>query len=142
MVYTATTHRGLLGFLLAIIVSSTIRYDSFADGIFYIQLLLAVFILVAIFIKFKIYMEDDYLTYQIVFFTKTIYQKTVYPNQINQIKFIRLGWKGKGAILQLKKGFNIRVVNFVPSNILNDLTQFANKNGILISQTKDYLNME
>ena len=79
------------------------------------------------------------MIYQIFFFTVPIYKKVLFPNQIIHIKFKRLGWTKKGAIIQVKKGFNIRIVNFVPKNVLTDLIDFANKNDISITKTKDYL---
>jgi hypothetical protein len=58
------------------------------------------------------------------------------------MKIKRIGWNTKGAIIQVKKGFNIRVVNFTPNNVFFNLIDFANENGISISKTKDYLILE
>ena len=96
----------------------------------------------SIFIQFEFKIVDGYLTYQIFFLTMPIYKKVIYPNQIIQMKFKRIGWNTKGVIIQVKKGFNIRVVNFSPNNVFIDLIDFANKNGISISKTKDYLILE
>jgi hypothetical protein len=44
----------------------------------------------------------------------------------------------KGAIIQLKKGINIRVVHFSPDYLFADLIDFANDHSISITKTKDY----
>lgn len=141
MVYSARTQRRVLGFLLAITVAS-ITMINFSNGLLYFQILLVVFILLSIFIRFKFKIDDRYLTYQILFLAMPIYKKVIYPNQIIQMKFKRIGWTTKGSIIQVKKGVNIRVVNFSPNNVLIDLINFANENGISLSKTNDYLILE
>ena len=137
IVYYAKTQRGVLSFLLVIVVASIIRKSS--DELLYFQILLTAFIFLTIFIQFKLKIGDSDLIYQIFFFTVPIYKKVLFPNQIIHIKFKRLGWTKKGAIIQVKKGVNIRIVNFVPKKVLADLIGFANKNDITITKTKDYL---
>jgi len=94
------------------------------------------------FIQFRIKIDDGFLAYQILFLTIPIYKRVVYPNQIIQMKFKRVGWATKGVVIQVNKGFNIRVVNFVPNNVYINLINFANKYGIPISKTRDYLILE
>ena len=145
MEYNAKTQRGVLGFLLVITVASTLRYfigDIVFDVIFYLQILLALFLFLSIFIRFKFVIDDGCLTFQTLFFSIPIYKKALFPNQINQIKFKRIGWAAKCAIIQAKKGFNVRIVNFTPSNVFVDLIDFSNEKGISISKTKDYLILE
>ena len=142
MEYNARTQRGVLGFLLVIIVASTLRYfigDKVFDIIFYLQILLALFLFLSIFIRFKFVIDDGCLIFQTLFFSIPIYKKALFPNQINQIKFKRIGWATKCAVIQVKKGFNVRIANFTASNVFNDLIEFANEKGISISKTKDYL---
>ena len=145
MEYNARTQRGVLGILLVITVASALRYfigDIVFDVIFYLQILLALFLFLSIFIRFKFVIDDGYLTFQTLFFSIPIYKKELFPNEINQIKFKRIGWVAKCAIIQVKKGFNVRIVNFTPSNVYVDLINFSNEKGISISKTKDYLILE
>jgi hypothetical protein len=137
LVYNAKTQRGLLGFFLAITATS-ISIKDFSNGLIYFQIGLIVLILFSFFIQFKFKIVDGYLVYQILFFAIPIYKKVVSPKQIIRMKFKRVGWMTKGAIIQVKKGFNIRVVHFAPDNIFADLIDFANENSISISKTKDY----
>ena len=141
MIYNARTQRGVLGFLLVITVAS-ITMIKIYNGLLYFQILLALFILLSIFIQFRFVIDDGYLTYQILFFAMPIYKKLLFPNQILHMKFKRIGWTTKGAVIQVKRGFNIRVVNFAPDNVFIDLIDFANENGTSISKTKDYLILE
>lgn len=141
MVYKANTQRGILVFLL-LITATSISIKDYSNGLLYFQIGLIVIILLSLFIQFKFKIDDGYLVYQILFMAMSIYEKEVSPNQIIQIKFKRLGWMTKGAIIQVKKGFNIRVVHFSPNNIFIDLIDFANENSISISKTKDYQILE
>jgi len=141
LIYKAKTQRGILGFFLAITVAS-FSTENLSGGLLFFRILITVFILVAIFIQYKFKIDDGHLTYQILFLTVPIYKKVVYPNQIIQIKFKRVGWAKKATIIQVKKGVNIRLVNFVPNNIFGELINFANKYSISISKTRDYLILE
>lgn len=145
MEYNATTQKGALGFLLVITIASALRYFIGVivfDAIFYLQILLAIFLLLSMFIRFKFVIDDGYLKFQTILFSIPIYTKVLFPNQINQIKFKRVGWTTKCAIIQVSKGFNVRIVNFNPSNVFVDLIDFAHEKGISISKTKDYLILE
>lgn len=141
MVYNAKTQRVALGFLLALIILLIIN-NNFSKGLLYVQIALAVFVFITIFIQYKFKIVDGHLIYQIFFLTMPIYKKVTYPNDIIQMKFKRVGWATKGVIIQVRKGFNIRVVNFVPNNVFIELIDFANEYGITISKTRDYLILE
>jgi hypothetical protein len=136
-VYRAKTQIGILGFFL-IITATSISIKDFSNAWIYFQIGVIVFILLSFFIEFRFKIDDGYLVYQLYFLAIPIFKKVVSPNQIVRMKFIRVGWMSKGVIIQVKKGFNIRVIHFSPHNILVDLINFANKNNISISKTKDY----
>jgi hypothetical protein len=141
MVYRAKTQRGILGFFL-IITATSILIKDFSNAWIYFQIGVIVFILLSFFIEFRLKIDNGYLVYQLFFLTIPIFKKVVSPNEIIRMKFIRVGWMSKGAIIQVKKGFNIRVIHFYPDNLLVDLIDFANKNNIYITKTKDYRILE
>lgn len=141
LVYHAKTQQVALGFLLTLILFLIIN-NNFSKGLLYVQIAFAVLIFVAIFIQFRFKIADGHLIYQLCFLTMPIYKKVIYSNQIIQMKFKRVGWKTKGVIIEVRKGFNIRVVNFVPTEVFVELIDFANKYGITISKTRDYLILE
>jgi hypothetical protein len=141
LVYIARTQRWVLGFLLAFTVMPY-KWINIPNWLLNIQILLVVVILLSIFIQFNFKIDESHLTYQIMFFSMSIYKKVLNPDQIIRIKFKRIGWSTKGASIQVKKGFNIRILHFNPKNVFLDLIDFANVNGISISKTKDYLILE
>ncbi|WP_455717337.1 hypothetical protein [Anaerosporobacter sp.] len=141
MEYIAKTQRGVLGSLLLLMIL-TISISDFSNWLIYVQLIWSLFILSSLFIKYKFKINDDHLTYQIVLFRLPLYKRSIHLNQINQIRFKRFGWYTKGAIIQVDNGINIRIVHFVPDEVLKDLVEFARKNGISYSKTKDYCILE
>lgn len=116
--------------------------NNFSEGLLYVQLTFSVLIFLTIFIQYRFKIVDGHLIYQLFFLTLPIYKRVIYSNQIIQIKFKRVGWKTKGVIIQIRKGWNIRVVNFVPNDVFVELIDFANKYGITISKTREYLTLE
>lgn len=114
---------------------------NFADG-FIVHSLFMLFILLLFLIQIKLKIEDGCITYQILLLTILIYNKKVSADYISQIKFKRVGWLTKGATIQVKKGFNLSVVNFEPEDVLDELIKFANENEILISKTEGYRALE
>jgi hypothetical protein len=141
LVYRAKTQRGILGLFLFITVTSISKKD-FSNAWIYLQIGVIVFILLSFFMEFSFKIDEGFLIYQLLFMAIPIFQKVVSPNQIIRMKFIRVGWMSKGAIIQVKNGFNIRVIHFSPDDILVNLIDFANKNNIPISKTKDYRILE
>ena len=90
--------------------------------------------------KFTIYAE--HLVYQVLLFNKSIIKKEVYPNQVNELKFIRIGWAKKAAIIKMKKGLNIRLSVLESQDAYDHLIEFAEKQNIRISKTRDYQILE
>ena len=141
MIYTARTQRKILGYYLLLMIL-VVSINDYSNWLLYFQIIFALVILGLLFITFIFEINEDYLEYRILFFNLPLYKTSIYPNQTIQIKFKRVNWYTKGAIIQVKKGFNIRIVNFSPSDVFKDLIDFANKNGISYSKTKDYLILE
>lgn len=93
-------------------------------------------------IRFKFKIHDSHLVYQIMLFNKSIIKKAIYPEQINLMKFIRVGWAKKAAIIKVKKGINIRLAVLEPQKAYDHLIEFAKNYDITIVKTKDYLILE
>ncbi|MCD5324350.1 MULTISPECIES: hypothetical protein [Pontibacillus] len=132
MTYTARTQRGVLAFFLAIAVGSITWVDL------YVQLVIALVILFCICLTFKLEMNERSLTFQVSFFNFRIYKREQTADQISHITLKRVGWTTKGAVVQIKKGMNLRISRFAPENVFEDLVGFADRNGIAVSKTKDY----
>lgn len=92
--------------------------------------------------RFKFTVYTEHLTYQILLFNKSIMKKEIYPDQVNELKFIRVGWAKKAAIIKMKKGLNIRLSVLKPQDAYDHLIEFAEKQDISISKTRDYQILE
>lgn len=145
MVYSARYPRWQSWFIFGILVLLLI-FHIFSNQPFttliYILIALCVFVFVTIMIRFKFSIHDGYLTYQVLLLKWPIYTKVIKSSHIMKIKFKRVNWVSKGAVIQLKKGFNIRIIYFVPDDVLGNLLQFADENDITIDKTRDYLILE
>ncbi|MEN2767221.1 hypothetical protein [Ornithinibacillus xuwenensis] len=144
MTYHANTERGPLVFLLIIdlymIVSVIGR--NFYLAFFIFQVLLIIFTFLVIFLRFELSLKEDMLTFRTFLFAMTVYQKTVESQEINQIKFKRIGWGHKCATIKVSEGFNLRVANFHPKTIYKDLNEYANHYNIAVTKTKDFKRLE
>jgi len=92
--------------------------------------------------RFKFTVYAEHLMYQILLFNKSIIKKEIYPDQVNELKFIRVGWAKKAAIIKMKKGLNIRLSVLEPQDAYDHLIGFAENQGISISKTRDYKILE
>lgn len=138
--YTASVPSApMIVLTLILALNTTITVGGLEKETLFIRfaVLFAIFLLA--FLKFKFYIEEKTLTYEIMLFAILLYKRRVHPDEIKHIKFIRTGWAGKGAIIKVKKGFSIRVINFKPATVCPDLNAFAEKYTISISKTYDYI---
>ncbi|WP_404451883.1 hypothetical protein LG329_16275 [Virgibacillus necropolis] len=124
---------------IVILWNVLVDYYGGSLSLFLLLLLLAVG-LASLRFKFKIH--DDHLVYQILLFNKSIIKKEIYPDQINQLKFVRVGWSKKAAIIKVNKGINIRLAMLETPKAYEHLIEFAEKRDITIFKTKDYLILE
>lgn len=108
--------------------------------VLYVLILLLATVLLLISFKFSIY--NDHLVYEIVIINKSIVSKKIYPEDINYMKFIRVGWAKKAAIIKMNKGINIRLAILEPPKAYDHLIEFAETHEVAIVKTKDYLILE
>ena len=141
LVYTAKNQKEVLWSLLPLTIL-TVSINDFSKWLLFYALIFLIIILGLLLIKYKFEINDDCLTYQILFFGLPFYKKRIPPNEITQIRFKRVGWSSKGAIIRVHKGFNIRIVYFVPDNVFKDLLDFASRMDIPYFKTKDYCILE
>ena len=62
--------------------------------------------------------------------------------KIKKIKFGRIGWTTKNAVVKVRRGFNFGVAHFFSEQLIEELEEFALANNIEIQKTKDYLLLE
>jgi len=84
----------------------------------------------------------DQLEYKIKLFKFTIYRKLLTPDKIKKIKFGRIGWTTKNAVVKVRGGFNFGVAYFYSEQLIRELEEFALANHIEIQKTRDYQLLE
>lgn len=139
--YNAKAQRRVLGSLLFLTLT-LFRVDDFPQWLQILQLVLAFIIGMALLVEYKVDINEGYLTYQIELFHLTLYKKVVHHRQIKGLKFKRIGWAQKCVMIKNEKGFPIKLANFNPNNIYQNLIDFATVYDIPISKTKDYMILE
>ncbi|KGR77389.1 hypothetical protein CD29_15080 [Ureibacillus manganicus DSM 26584] len=140
MVYTATTQKGICGFLLFLQVATIFPIKNL--GLLYFQIIFSIFLILCLFLTFEVKIDERTIHYKVSLMGRTFYKKTWGPNDLKQLKFTRIGWQTKSVVIQVKKGFNIRLSNFTPDQLFIDLLNFAKLNDVPIYKTKDYMILE
>ncbi|TQR19015.1 hypothetical protein [Psychrobacillus vulpis] len=145
MTFHATTQKSVL--FVSLVVTGWVglanrQSSNFSDGFSYFIIALLFFILLSFLIQYRMNIAEKHLTYQVFVWIIPIYKKVIHPYQIKQMKFKRFGWATKGAIIQVRKGFNIRLFDFSPTHIFEELVNFSDENDIAFIKTKDYQILE
>ena len=138
LIYEAKIQTPLMRFLVALGLVGIIS----TKGITGLDVILIIGVLVFQSLHYKFQIYERSLNYQIFLLSIPLYKKEIVPEQITEIKFIRVDWAKKGAIVRLKKGFNIRVIHFNPDSVCKDLEHFANESNVLVNKTRDYMILE
>lgn len=81
---------------------------------------------------------DETITYTIQIFGLTVHRKEITPSNIKKMVFKRVHWRSKLAVIQLDKGFSIRVDRFQPENVYDHLITFCEENTIQYDKSRDY----
>ena len=127
----------LIGYVTLLNILSDINVGS---RVLYVLIVLLATVL--LFISFKFSIHNDQLVYEILLFKKPIVIKRIYPEEIKYLKFIRVGWAKKAAIIKMKKGINIRLALLEPPKAYDHLIEFAETHEVAIVKSKDYLILE
>ncbi|MCM3666822.1 hypothetical protein M3204_20690 [Mesobacillus subterraneus] len=88
--------------------------------------------------QLQLTITSDQLEYKIKLFKFTIYYKILTPDKIKKIKFGRIGWTTKNAVVKVKRGLNFGVAYFYSEQLIRELEEFALANHIEIQKTRDY----
>jgi hypothetical protein len=141
MTYSGKTQQTVLLIFLILGINGLFTSRNYPD-IYSLLIPYILFILVVIFLNFNLRIEKDTLTYEIFLFSIRIYKKEVDYKQIDQIKFKRVGWATKSAVVKNKQGFHFRITNFKPEEVYDDLIDYAEGFDIPLTKTKDYQILE
>ena len=141
MEYKIRPHRYPIVMTIIFVLFMNVVLDYF-DGSS--SLLLLGFIVAVVFalIRFRFNIHDENLIYEILIFNKSIVKQRIFPKDIIQMKFTRVGWAKKAAKIKVNKGFDVRLAVLEPPIAYDHLIDFAIKHDITIVKTKDYLILE
>ena len=142
LTYRAKTERVVpLIFLFGMMVYTFINFQGY-PSVYVRQIPFLALILIALLINFKFTIEKGLLTFTILLYKFPVYKKEVSHSEVEHIQFKRVGWSKKCAIIKNNKSFNLRIVNFYPTKIYDDLIDFAEKNRIPMHKTEEYQILE
>ena len=99
LIYEAKTQTFLMQLLVALGIVGMIS----TKGITGMDVILIIGIIVLLSLHYKFQIDEKSLSYQIFLLSIPIYKKEVVPKQINEIKFIRVGWIKKVRLFGRKK---------------------------------------
>lgn len=138
MIYKAKPQPLLLSFLFVLggVRASITKEQTIIN----ISILILIFVIFSI--QYQFHIDYQRLTYQVFLLRTPIFTKEVVPEEIQEIKFIRVDWAKKSAIVRMKKGLNIRVILFHPDSVCKDLEHYARENNVSIHKTRDYQILE
>ena len=105
-----------------------------------ISIIFAVLVITLHQIQFTI--KSDHLEYKVKLFKFTLYRMVLTPDKIKKIKFGRIGWSTKNAVVKVRRGFNFSAAYFNSEQLISELEEFALANHIEIQKTRDYLLLE
>lgn len=131
MTYQASAPRSVFIWLIFLILLTSIFGYRFQVGI-------AIVTLAASLIQFHLQIDKNELEYKILLYKFTFYRKRLAPDKVAKIKFVRIGWTTKDAIIKPKQGLSFRVSHFYNETIIHRLEQFASENNVEVIKTRDY----
>jgi hypothetical protein len=135
MSYHATVSRSTLYMLLfALFISVTF--------VMKIRFPISLAVIIATLLRFHISFDSNRIEYKITILKYTIFRKILTSENIKKIKFGRIGWTTKNAVIKMKQGINIGVAHFYSEQLIRELEEFALTNDIEVKKTRDYLLLE
>ncbi|MGE6489118.1 hypothetical protein [Paenisporosarcina sp. NPDC076898] len=141
MEYNMKPHRYPMVMTIIFVLFMNVVVDYFGGSSSLYLLVLLVAVVFAL-IRFRFNIQDENLVYEILIFGKPIVKQRIFPEDIIQMKFTRIGWAKKAAKIKVSKGINVRLAVLEPPKAYDHLIEFAKKHDITIIKTKDYLILE
>lgn len=104
----------------------------------FVIVLICYFKIISFISSFELTVDTSFLEVRRGIIGRFFYKKRLRCEQIKEIKFIRVGWKGKGAIIKINKGFSYSITGYEPDTIIRELMEFAGQNQVPVIKTKDF----
>ncbi|SES64553.1 hypothetical protein SAMN05216389_101228 [Oceanobacillus limi] len=140
MVYNVKMPGAFLVNLILFVVLWNI-FDTFSSHlVIFLSAMIIAILLGSIRRRCAIY--ENQFVHEILFNKKVILKRIIDPQQMKQLKFIRVGWAKKGVKIKVEKAFPIKLEEMEPDNGYEHLMEFAKENGVSIDKTRDYSILE
>ncbi|WP_017187361.1 hypothetical protein [Alkalibacillus haloalkaliphilus] len=124
--------------ILAVFLLITMAFELARGVVDPLKITIIVVFLFAIFINFKLKLDNESITYEIYYFNFRVHQKVAHVDDIQEIRFKRVGWKQKSSKIILRGRLNIRVVSFKPKEVYQALDEYD----VPKYKSEDYLVLE
>ncbi|MDV2583356.1 hypothetical protein [Alkalibacillus haloalkaliphilus] len=124
--------------ILAVFLLITLAFELARGVVDPNKITVVVVFLFAIFINFKLKLNNESITYEIYYFNFRVHQKVAHVDDIQEIRFKRVGWKQSSAKIILPGKFNIRVLAFKPKEVYQALEEYD----VPKHKSEDYLVLE
>ncbi|MDQ0350307.1 hypothetical protein J2R98_000110 [Alkalibacillus filiformis] len=124
--------------ILGLILLITVGFELARGIVDPIKISVIVVFFLNIFINFKLKLDAETITYEIYYINFRVHQKVVHVEDIQEIRFKRVGWKQSSAKIILPGKLNIRVVAFKPKEVYQTLDEYD----VPKHKSEDYLVLE
>ncbi|WP_078380370.1 hypothetical protein [Sutcliffiella halmapala] len=139
IVYQAIYSTAFHGFLISISIIQGINQLSENRLIGFCYLALATLSFFALTIRHNIRIKDKEIHYWMTVLSLKLINKRVSVLEVRKIEFKRVSWSTKGAfVFYANKRFPLRLVNFKPEEMYEDLHKFAKNNHIPVIMMEDF----
>ncbi|WHX41644.1 hypothetical protein QNH36_05675 [Mesobacillus sp. AQ2] len=108
----------------------------------FFQFLIPITLVMISLLRFHLTLSSHQIEYKITIANIMIYKKILTSEKIKKVKFGRIGWTTKNAVVKVRRGFNIGVAYFYSGQLIAELEDFALANHIEIQKTRDFLLLE
>lgn len=126
---------------IIILETSGVWDESFLLVMMKYGLYLLIVILLGL-LRFSFQIDPHSLIYRISFWKWTILKMEIQPEEISRVKFFRVSWSEKAAVVKRKRGMNIRLVVLKSPEAYGELLKFCEDHEVEVVKTKDYLIIE
>ncbi|MFV8828486.1 hypothetical protein [Alkalihalobacterium sp. APHAB7] len=143
MVFTAKTSKLPLLLLLVISIFNLIRFSSsYSEWQLVVGILFLVLLFLTLFLNYTFIIHPTAFVFFVRLHKLPVLTINTNSDYVEKIKFRRYGWEVKGAVIEVRKKLNMRIINFHPYEVYDELYRFATQHNIPVTKTKDYQILE
>ena len=124
MEYKIRAHRFIIIMTIIFALFMNVVVDYFGGSSSHYLLVLMIAVLFGL-IRFRFNIHEEDLVYEILIFNKSIVKQRIFPKDIIQMKFTRVGWAKKAAKIKVNKGIDVRLAVLEPPIAYDHLIDFA-----------------